>query len=247
MSKSLERRIDELQLAMMAALEVEGVRIIDDEGAREIISTTELARRTGTARTTWIKRVSDQNEKTPPHFLVGRKIKFDWPIVKRWLEENPLRVKTVSERFTRYVKVDAETGCWVWTGAKQKDGYGTISDNGRRPAHRVSYERFVGPLIKGLTIDHLCRNRLCVNPDHLEQVTFKENVLRGVGPTAVNARKTHCIRGHELTKENILPNAKGRVCRQCNRKTIGQMAFGSDLEAERAFHRIVTAYDGGNQ
>ena len=88
-------------------------------------------------------------------------------------------------------------------------------------AHRWSYEYFVGSIPKDLTIDHLCRNTLCVNPKHLDPVTRKENILRGEGFAARNARKTHCIYGHEFTKLNTyLQRENGgvwRKCRKCRR------------------------------
>ena len=84
-------------------------------------------------------------------------------------------------------------------------------------AHRIGYEQLVGPIPKGLELDHLCRVRHCVNPDHLEPVTHKENTLRGSCPAAVNARKTHCKRGHPLTDDNIARQSKtnARVCLKC--------------------------------
>jgi hypothetical protein len=114
-------------------------------------------------------------------------------------------------------------GCWPWTGAKSDSGYGLFSEKnekGRpvlRRAHRLMYEYMVGPIPEGLTLDHLCRNRLCVRPSHLEPVTSVENVRRGEAPTAKNARKTHCPRGHEYNAANTILNDKGwRRCGICS-------------------------------
>lgn len=87
-------------------------------------------------------------------------------------------------------------------------------------AHRVAYEATVGPIPKGLQVDHLCRNRLCVNPSHLEAVTPAENKRRGFSPPAINARKTHCIHGHELAGANVYyrkDRPGRRQCRECER------------------------------
>lgn len=109
--------------------------------------------------------------------------------------------------------------CWIWTGALSTGGYGLIATTpGRcRTAHRVSWEIAGRVLVSGLTLDHLCRVRRCVNPDHLEQVTSAENTRRGG-----NARKTHCPQGHEYTDENTYrwKNAPGayRRCRSCGKR-----------------------------
>ena len=95
-------------------------------------------------------------------------------------------------------------------------GYGRFWSNGRGVyAHRYAYEHFVAPIPKGLTIDHLCRNRACVNPAHLEVVTMRVNVLRGETFAAENAAKTHCVHGHEFTQKNTYYAKQGRVCRSC--------------------------------
>ena len=112
-----------------------------------------------------------------------------------------------------------EGGCWTWLAGRTTGGYGEFHAFGRHvSAHRFAYAELIGSVPDGLHLDHLCRNPLCVNPDHLEPVPAKENVLRGAGPTAVNASKTHCIHGHEFNRRNthLTPDGK-RVCRTCNR------------------------------
>ena len=94
------------------------------------------------------------------------------------------------------VEVDKATGCWLWTRALQPAGYGRISVNGRLIyTHRAAYEAFVGPIPEGMDIDHLCRVRSCCNPDHLEPVTRRENLLRGDTLTAAHAAGKDC--GHD--------------------------------------------------
>ena len=120
-------------------------------------------------------------------------------------------------------KVEITDDCWLWSGAKNKDGYGSIRIEGKTvSAHRVSYELRFGSIPQGLVIDHVCRVHHCVNPDHLEPVTNEENLRRGIpNPAALNAVKTHCKHGHEFTPENtyMLP-VGGRGCRTCIRNRV---------------------------
>lgn len=128
------------------------------------------------------------------------------------------RGRSLAQRLWSKAPVD-EAGCWVWQGGRSDTGYGTIRADGQTLlVHRVAYELVKGPIPEGLTIDHLCRVRTCINPDHLEAVTGRINILRGVGSAAQNARKTHCLRGHPFTAENtyIRPSG-GRGCRICRR------------------------------
>jgi hypothetical protein len=126
-----------------------------------------------------------------------------------------------SRTFRRWIsKVDKTdpAGCWLWTASLDQDGYGWFRDGRVRRAHRVSYEHHIGPVEDGHDVDHICRVRHCVNPDHLRAISRKENVLSGVGPTATNARKKRCKRGHAFTPENTLVHVGGwRQCRECRR------------------------------
>lgn len=124
--------------------------------------------------------------------------------------------RTWPERF--WAKVEKTETCWIWLGRKTHDGYGTVWFDGRQHVvHRIAYEMHAGPIPDGLQIDHVCRNRSCVNPAHMEPVTQRENIRRGVSPAGLNARKTHCKRGHEFTPDNTGIVKRGRYCRTCYR------------------------------
>ena len=124
---------------------------------------------------------------------------------------------TAIERFeAKYIPV-TESGCWLWIGSSARLGYGQLYVNGRlTPAHRFSYEHYIGPIPTGLELDHLCRVPACVNPKHLEPVTHRENMLRGDNPFAAKHKQTHCKRGHELARPNLVNTKNGRrMCRAC--------------------------------
>jgi len=129
-------------------------------------------------------------------------------------------IERIQKKFTV-----AESGCWEWTAAKDSGGYGKVWDGSAvRLAHRVVYELEVGPIPKGLDIDHLCRNHGCVNPEHLEPVTRSENLSRGsVG--AYWGQQSECRRGHAYTEDNTrIIHRKGgtteRVCKTCSRDRV---------------------------
>lgn len=134
--------------------------------------------------------------------------------------EHPVRLRvagTIEERvWQRVTKTD---GCWSWHGSHHEHGYGIISLEGKpRRVHRLVYEMLVGPIPEGLDLDHLCRNRGCCNPAHLEPVTRRENLLRGDTIVAAQVARTHCPLGHEYTPDNTRINNGCRSCRDCERQ-----------------------------
>jgi hypothetical protein len=120
--------------------------------------------------------------------------------------------KTVKEILNLYTRRNKDA-CWEWTGYKSKVGYGSLTNKGKvQRAHRFIYEQLVGAIPDGMVLDHLCTNKACVNPDHLEPVTILENTQR------FNKTRTHCKNGHEFTLANTYTPPKRldrRYCRTC--------------------------------
>lgn len=128
-------------------------------------------------------------------------------------------MRSVFERIEEKISPEPNSGCWLWTGAVNPAGYAKIHvKSGTAYAHRILYGQKFGPVPYGLELDHLCRVRCCVNPDHLEPVTHRENVHRGVGPAVQKMQQTRCIHGHELSfkyDKKYLRNF--RFCKTCHR------------------------------
>ncbi|AGY47176.1 HNH endonuclease [Clavibacter phage CN1A] len=140
------------------------------------------------------------------------------------------------ERF--WSKVYKTHGCWLWEAAVGKDGYGRFREGGRGSrllaAHRVAYELEVGPIPDGLQLDHLCRTRSCVRPDHLEAVTSAENTRRGkAGESAgaANRAKVRCPQDHEYTSENTYVYRGSRYCRACHKRREAVRRKGREVVA----------------
>lgn len=137
---------------------------------------------------------------------------------------NPIPPETPERRarFDSHTEVTSD-GCIEWTGSRTRWGYGQLSmrgggGSGVFQAHRVALAWATGEQPLGMVADHLCRNRACVNPEHLEWVTDRVNILRGNGATAQHARKTHCPQGHPYSDENTYRFAAGRrICKECAR------------------------------
>jgi len=143
-------------------------------------------------------------------------------------------------RFWQKVK-KTENGCWRWTAYIDSDGYGRFYwQSGRTAglAHQFSYAFFKAPLDPTLTVDHVCRNRWCVNPDHLRQISGYQNILIGEGASAVNARKTRCKRGHAFSSNNTRIASDGsRVCLICEKERVDKYRTKNPKAARLAAQR----------
>jgi len=144
------------------------------------------------------------------------------------------------QRFQKKFELDIITGCWLWKASKTANGYGHFRFRRRLTlAHRLSFQHWNGNIPKGLDLDHLCRNRACVNPQHLEAVTRSTNLKRGLTGKINNfqTQKTHCPKGHELKEPNLdkCKLAHGiRRCKTCNNESVKQYCQKPEIK----YHRL---------
>lgn len=132
-----------------------------------------------------------------------------------------LKISCLPERMQNKIMPEPMSGCWIWLGARQSKGYGIVHFKGENClAHRTVYSILIGKIVRKFELDHLCRNRSCVNPQHLEQVTHLENCLRS---PLIFKQPTHCPKGHAYNKENSImgftttTKRSYRICRKCHR------------------------------
>ena len=160
-----------------------------------------------------------------------------------WMLAEADRAK-VEERAWKKIETIPECGCWMWVGATKKKGYGSFAVGGVSfGAHQVIYALYKGLVPKGLQLDHLCRVRSCVNPDHLEPVTSLENRLRGESLVFKASRSSYCKNGHIYNAKNTryvsLPDGyTGRACRVCDKEA----ARARRRNKKRAFALAVVAW-----
>jgi hypothetical protein len=124
-------------------------------------------------------------------------------------------------RIMEKIERSAATGCWLWTASCRQNGYGQVYFRGTMTeAHRAVWTLHRGSVPIGMQLDHLCRVRSCVNPDHLEVVTGRENTYRSLAPSAMNKRKTQCVNGHAFDDTNTWISGGKRYCRECRRRRV---------------------------
>ncbi len=133
-----------------------------------------------------------------------------------------------------------ETGCWAMDGVDVSGGYRAFHSDIGTLAHRYAYSVYVGPLNESLQIDHLCRNRWCCNPLHLEQVTARVNQLRGFGASGMNARKKICVNGHPYTQESEVSGKR-------NRRRCGECEKDQTLKRNRMFKNTEVRLPDGSR
>lgn len=170
------------------------------------------------------------------------------PVINRRVTDGRGSLEVSDEKVTEFRrKIQRnDDGCWEWSGPLTQAGYGRLNIVDRYwYTHRLSYELHVGVIPSDRHIDHLCRNRKCCNPAHLEPVTSRENTLRSpVSKAAVNAVKTHCDHGHELADDNLMERTlangqTGRRCRTCHTRQVAEAG-------QRRTVRLATARTGGH-
>lgn len=150
-----------------------------------------------------------------------------------------MRRERIDDRLERMSTPEPNTGCWLWTGSVDWAGYGRIRLTGFRVrsmpgAHRVAWEATHGTIPTGMVLDHKCRVRCCVNPEHMRVVTVRENTLCGTGPTALHANSSHCKRGHPFGVSNTrrVVTTSGRtyrLCRACETSRASRKKSGVPL------------------
>lgn len=171
---------------------------------------------------------------------------------QRLADSRIVAVEQAVEWLQARVVVDPATGCWLWQRALDRDGYGDASFAGQHwKAHRLAYTALVGPIPAGHVLDHRCRTRRCANPAHVRVVTQRINALENSdAPTALNAAKTNCVRGHALSGENLrikrYSNGRdGRTCRTCARAAM-QTYDAARVPARTAARRVTREAVAGN-
>jgi hypothetical protein len=129
-----------------------------------------------------------------------------------------MRRQTTDKDFWEKVDKNGANGCWQWLGSQNGSGYAQYWIDGKHLyVHRYAYNHLVGEIPKGMVLDHLCRNRVCVNPAHLEMVTQQENILRGIGKAAKESMAKNCPQGHPYDEQNTILYQGRRYCRECGR------------------------------